>query len=149
GEEESVGGEDAERDPEKRVERSDHVAERVLVDEILQVDVGAERQPLELAIEANGGRLVDAHGALVTGASSAPPRHARRSGSAGTFAPSFAATSARSGAAAIPNFSLNLCCASSEPYVMCKSPMNVSSTPLLDVATAGKTGSLPRRARSS
>ncbi len=68
GEEKSVGREDAQRNAEERVKRSDHVPQSVLVDEVLQANVRAEGQPLELAVDAKGCQFVGAHGARVTGA---------------------------------------------------------------------------------
>ena len=49
-----------------------------------------------------------------------------------------AATSASRTRPFTPNFSPSLCSVSSDVYVRCKSPKNVSSTPLPDIATAGE-----------
>ena len=50
GEKKAVRRKDAQRDAEKRMERSQHVAQRVAIDEILEADVGTQREGLQLVI---------------------------------------------------------------------------------------------------
>src|SRR4029079_6107122 len=78
---EPVGGENAQRNTKQRMKRSDHVAQRIVVDEILQAYVVAQREGLQVVIERYARGFVLAHGlpGLSSGAPGVPPSAARRS----------------------------------------------------------------------